>query len=536
VRAKDTYGSIAAWCAALVFLVPNLFAQAAGSGHIGWPQDWSEHHIIFSLDGLAAHPESVNNEVRVQHQLMQRFAPPNSDFFRGLDIGADFSTNLAHRDWNVSLGRGRVAADMFPAKYSFDPSQPPSCTADYVVFGLNTPGANGGQANLVAFNNLYSGTNPTGYCGTAPTVMFAYNVSTETGGRVITSPALSLDGTKIAFLETYGTTTVFHVLTWTAGQGTITSAAVPVMTSLTLSTASGNTNSPPWIDYGNDVAYVGSNNGFVYKINNVFTGTPSLAGSPWPVSIGTVELTAPVLDGQRKLLMVGSKNGNLYQISTTTGGVSTLVVGAHGGTSPGIVAPPIVDVTNDTTFVVSANDGTSAVLVQVNTSTLRQLEKARIGLGSAGKTAMTILEPAFSNNYFSNPSTGTVNLCGTASNNTNPWRYSFGFTGIYMNTVPASSAQLLTSTTAACTGWTEFYNPNIGGGTDYFFFGLSASCVGASGCVVEINNSGMIMAAIPGGPSGIVVDNYSTEAQASSIYFTAQAAETAYKLTQNGLK
>jgi hypothetical protein len=42
-------------------------------------------------------------------------------------------------------------------------------------------------------------------------------------------------------------------------------------------------------------------------------------------------------------------------------------------------------------------------------------------------------------------------------------------------------------------------------------------------------------ATIDGGPSGIIVDNYSTAAEASSIYFTAAAGDYAYKFTQNGL-
>ena len=40
---------------------------------------------------------------------------------------------------------------------------------------------------------------------------------------------------------------------------------------------------------------------------------------------------------------------------------------------------------------------------------------------------------------------------------------------------------------------------------------------------------------VPGGPSGIVVNNYSTAAQASSIYLTAVNLQTAYKFAQNGL-
>jgi hypothetical protein len=121
-----------------------------------------------------------------------------------------------------------------------------------------------------------------------------------------------------------------------------------------------------------------------------------------------------------------------------------------------------------------------------------------------------------------------------------PYQYAFGFTGITMNTAPVSSSQLLTSTTAECTGWTEFFNPNIGaGGTDFFFFGLTAECTGAgtSGCVVARTGGGsQTTLNIAGGPSGIVVDNFSTAAQASSIYFTGAATpNTAYKLTQNGL-
>jgi hypothetical protein len=112
-----------------------------------------------------------------------------------------------------------------------------------------------------------------------------------------------------------------------------------------------------------------------------------------------------------------------------------------------------------------------------------------------------------------------------------------------MKTIPSFSQQLLTSTTARCTGWTEFFNPNIGItlGTDFFFFGLTQDCTATGapgGCVAEITNSNttMVTATVAGGPSGIVVDNYSTAVQASSIYLTAETLQTAYKFTQNGLQ
>ena len=136
------------------------------------------------------------------------------------------------------------------------------------------------------------------------------------------------------------------------------------------------------------------------------------------------------------------------------------------------------------------------------------LAKARLGIAAASTTAMHIYQPAFSNDYFNDPSTGQVHVCGTGLADTTPWQYSFGFTGRFLQTTPSFSQQLLTSVTARCTGWTEFFNPNVAGGTDYFFFGLTEDCTGvgpAAGCVAEItdSNSTPLTVTINGGPSGI---------------------------------
>ena len=537
-------GGVAMCCVVLFALLPSMCAQeATAPRHTGVPQDWSQRHIVFSRDALAQHPDLIYREPRVLYQAMQRWQAPNSDVFRGVDpLPAPVNHSGHHRDWSVALG-GRVSSEMFPAKFSFDPGLPPDCTNDWVVFGLAASGITGGRPNFVAFNNLYAGTG--GLCGAAPTVLFAYNITTATGGRVVTSPVLSEDGKKIAFVESVSSSAIFHVLTWAAGQGTLTAAAAPTMTSLTFSSSADCTTSSPWIDYGNDIVYVGSDNGQVYKITGVFKGTPTLAGAPWPVTVSTnLHLTSPVLDNARNVLMVGSANGNLYQINTATGALATVVVG-HGP-GAGIVAPPMVDIANGTTFVVSANDGTSAVLVEFDTVSLVQLTKARIGQGSAGGTVLNLQEPAFSNNYFDNPSTGLLRLCGTGASDTTPWQYAFGFTGRTMQTVPSLSQQIPTnpanSTLARCTGWTEFFNPNIGHGfgTDFFFFGLTRDCTAtgaAGGCVAALTgNTTLTTATVNGGPSGIIIDNYSTAAQASSIYFTAENLQTAYKFTQNGLQ
>src|SRR6202521_4780659 len=543
--------AVAVWCVVFFALVPSMSAQEAPvPRHTGVPQDWSQSHIVFSRDTLALHPNLIYREPRVLHQAMQRWQAPNSDVFRGANLSSAVARSSGkHRDWSVAMA-GHISADMFPAKFSFDAAAPPDCTNDYVVFGLAATGSTGtgGHANLVAFNNLYSDpVNGGGLCdapnGPGLTVLFAYNITTAGTGRIRTSPVLSLDGKKIAFVESIPGppgSAVFHVLTWTAGEGTIAVPAAPNMTSLTFSPSAFDTASSPWVDYGTDTAYVGSDKGFVYQITGVFKGTPTLSGSPWPVSAGTLHLTGPVLDSFLGLLMVGSANGNLYQINTATGAVSTLVVG--GGAGGGILGAPIVDITNGTTFVVSSNDGTSAVLVEADTASLNVLSKGRIGQGASGGTSVPLYEPAPSNNYYNDPSTGVIRLCGTGAADTTPWQFSFGFTGRTMHSTPSFSEQLLTSTAARCTGWSEFFNPNIGTtlGTDFFFFGLTQGCTGpgtAGGCVARITNTNTtaVTATVKGGTSAIIVDNYSTASQASSIYFTAENLQTAYKFTQSGL-
>jgi hypothetical protein len=559
--------SAAVWFAVLS-MAAGLWAQeAAAPRHTGVPQDWSQGHIVFSRDALARHPELIYREPRILYQAMQRGQAPNSNIFHGAEPHPASGNDSGQRDWSLPL-RSHVTHQMYPAKFSFDPAAAPDCLNDYVVFGMvatGTPGASGGQANLVALNNLYVNSYGTGYCTgiTAPTVLFAYNITTVTGGRISTSPVLSEDGTKIAFVESVpGTSSraIFHVLTWTGGQGAIKNAAVPgSMTSLTFSPTSNCSTSSPWIDYATDVVYVGSDKGNVYKITGVFKGTPALPppGGTWPVTVHTnFHLTPTVLDAGRSVLMVGSSDGVLYKIDTTKGVLasSSLRVGQKGGTSSGIVAPPIVDGTSGTTFVVSANGassapgGHSAVLVQADTDTMAEMRRDPIGLGASGGTVLHLYDPTLSNDYINDPSTGVIRLCGTKVDDTSPWQYAFGFTVSgtqpILNGSPSFSQQLLTSTAARCTGWTEFFNPNVGvGGTDLFFFGLTQDCTGtgqAGGCVAETTgNTAATTVTVNGGPSGIIVDNYANPTnyrEASNIYLTSENVGTAYKFPQNGLK
>jgi hypothetical protein len=558
VKHRNSYRAVAVVSIGFCFLATVLSAQeSTNRPHIGAPQDWSQRHIIFSRDALLQHPDLISQEPRVLHQAMQRWQGRYSSVVPGVDMTeAPAASGSNQVDWSVTL-KGRLSPNMFPSKFSFDLGAPPSCQNDYVVYGTNSVGVTGGNANLVAFNNLYAGTG--GLCGSAPTVLFAYNITTVTGvGRISTSPVLSLDGTKIAFVESVGGTApaaIFHVLTWIAGQGGISIAADPgaAMTSLTFSPTKTDTASSPWVDYLSDVAYVGADDGKIHKITGVFKGTPTevVGGTPWPVTVSTnLHLTPPVLDNRLGLLMVGSANGNLYQIDTTTGALKSLAVGDKNALpNHGILAPPIVDVTNGTTFVVSSNGvnssgGNSGVLVEADTLSLTELARANIGLASASGTSVNLYQPAFSDSYFTDPSTGVVRLCGTGDLDITPFQYAFSFTGRTMQTTtPAFKQQLVTSTLARCTGWTEVFNPKIGvGGTDFFFFGLDQDCTApgngpTDGCVVARTSDSPILTKQPvvGGPTGIVIDNVADPAlfgQASSIYLMSKNNNIAFKFKQ----
>lgn len=580
VALKLINSRVAVWCAVGFALISTMYAQdLTPAKHHGYPQDWSQNHILFTRAGLAQHPEILDQEPRVLHQLLQRSRVQNFGAFESVNAAA--ASGLSKKsgsktDWSLALPGRLFSANAFPIKYAFDPDSAPNCTSDFVVFGL-TDTAN---ANLVGLNNIYSGAdgsgNPDGYCpGTGPNVLFAYNITTVTKGHIITTPVMSLDGTQLAFVESVpvnGSTSpmaIFHVLTIVPG-GTLTAPITPTMFSATLSSTAQDTHSSPWIDYSNDIVYVGTDDGNMHKITGVFSGSPNVDPSGWPVLVGAnLHFSPPVLDETRGLLMFGATDGNLYQINVTSATVSHSVA-LGSGPSSAIVAGPIVDITNGTTYAVTADDGSGAAIAQYNTQTLAQQRIAELGEGAAGTSppSLTIYEPAFSNAYYNSPpgnlSGAIMTLCGTGLGDTNPYQYVFGFSGIYMKETALFSQQLSTAADSQCSSWTEFYNPNIPsaeGGTDYFFFGLTKDCTGVAdsftdGCVAEETNlvpsmfiTGSVKPAltsipfthttIEGGPSGIIVDGYApptTYPQASSIYFTALSQQIAYKLTQNGLQ
>src|ERR1700721_2348422 len=196
-------------------------------------------------------------------------------------------------DWGMNLlTGGTVGAGQFPAKFTFDINAAPDCTNDFVVFNTGLTGIAGTAANIVAFNNLYSTQGSVGgLCNQdGPSVYWSYFVG---AGRTRTSAALSLDGSKVAFVVEDGGfgTALLIILNWKAGQGSGAGSPVAVdldisglpwtactagsscTATISFSGPARDTISAPFADYANDVIYVGDNLGALHKFTGVFNGT-----------------------------------------------------------------------------------------------------------------------------------------------------------------------------------------------------------------------------------------------------------------------
>jgi hypothetical protein len=188
-------------------------------------------------------------------------------------------------------------------------------------WGTVTAGTDGAQANIVAFNQLYSGSG-TSLCNLSnPEFIFSYASGV---GPVATSPGLSLGGTEISYVENDPSIgAILHVLTFGSGSteyGTIASCAnnnnggttlptcatdpvIPGSTSGSTATdfmlplglvaanaatgvaGAADSFSSPFTNYGDDTTYVGDNNGFLYAITPTFNATPAYAGGNFPVHV-----------------------------------------------------------------------------------------------------------------------------------------------------------------------------------------------------------------------------------------------------------
>jgi hypothetical protein len=582
-----------------VGLLPLLFTGQRSFQHVPTPRfhDWTTRHVIYSQSGTSAALEAARTDPRAlfrwreveQRESEQRQWRSFARFGRRPPrrFPVRLPVDMLH-DWSIYLGTAGTAASMYPAKFTFDVTVAPSCANDFVIFPINAPGS-GTQANIVAFNNLYSGTaGGNGVCnraasgndtGVAATVMWSYNVQSSINGGVPISPVLSLDGTKVAFVESSaGKQAHFHVLAWKSGDGkvanlqkttspatinafsaTAPTAASGTATDLALATliATGSdTLSSPYVDYAHDFAYIGNDNGFVFRIKNVFcttaacgTAVPAIDttwGTQGAVSVCGGQLTAPVLDFYNSNVYVGCADGKLYSISQA-GVVKSLVVGdgVAAKTYGGIVDPPIVDGINGYVYAVSGsgNGGAIGVLVQA-TANFSSSVTATVGVGNQ----CNIHAPTPNNAYFTSitsagalmyvaglSATGAIQQPCTANSlglgATPPqvelYGVTFGAAGVMTSGTPAHG---VTDGGGPGYEWSplaEFYNATTA--TDWLFISALQSGqqnVSSANITTTFPTAAAFTAPIAEGvgSTGMVVDNQAsatTFRQAASIYFNA---------------
>jgi hypothetical protein len=567
--------------------------------------DWSTRYVVHPQVGPMAAMLAIRQDPRALFSWRTRLTRTSPDMdlhFKGKKLHF-----VIHRDWSINLGTAGTAIGMYPAKYTFDITKPPSCANDYATYPVNATGSSS-QPNIVAFNNLYSGTSGgNGVCNRTPsgsdngvsaTVLWSYNVQGIAGGGAVpASPVVSYDpsggpinGAKVAFVESAaGSPAHFHVLAWKATDGQNAANLQSVLTPKTINsfvagapavgsgTASDlnlgssalatDTLSSPFVDYSRDVAYVGNDIGMLYRIKDVFCTSinpdcsganppaPSIDaswGSGGSVSVCSGQLTAPNLDFVTLHVFVGCSDGKLYMI-TQAGVVTSIAVGdgVASKTYGAIVDPPIVDGADGFVYAVSgsANNGANGVLVQT-TTTLSSTVAVPVG----GGNECNLHEPALNNAYYTSPTSpgaliyfaGTTGLTGpctpTGATGGNLMYYAttFGAGGVMTSGAPVHSANVGNPANEFAP-FTEFYNPNIGTGTDLLF--LVALCTGAD--MVSFN----ITAGWPGttfvenpvtygyGTSGMIVDNDAntiTYPQSSSVYFNALAENAACSNPQSG--
>jgi hypothetical protein len=643
--------------------------------------DWSMVHVIYPRTGPMDKMIAAERDPRAM-MIWQRQL--GRVYWRGRTTGTRYTANGAtakHPDWSIYLGQSGTAAAMFPAEFDYNASGAPDCVNDFIVFPVNAGGTDT-QPNIVAFDELYSGTDPAGICnrtpsasdsGTSAEVYWSYNVHGITGGAVTTSPTYSYDqtgvgtGTKIAFVESGNGKAHFHVLAWQAGDGqnasdlqsvglgeifvatvdtaergtgyavgdegtisggstangatlatytvatlndkttgavgkiTITAPAgfgyatgngvattatsgngtglevhitsvgnpetinsstfvtvTPVIGSGTATDlAFGNstdTLSSPFIDYQHDMAYVGTDDGRLYRIKDVFCmginganpdctnesigPAPSIDttwGGQGYVQVCAGKLSSPDYDYGTGNVFVGCENGNLYSVSQT-GAVSSLLVGT-GTTYGGIVDGPAVDEVNGFVYAVSgagsASGGANGVLVQTTTTDLASNVMVPVGTGDD----CNIHEPIPNNAYLTGITTdgaavyvagvtGSIPSCTPTSNATGPTLelYAVGLTGngTLRPGAPAGSDE------GGGPGYewapmTDFYNATLG--NEFLFLGTLQDQINVASVDLTTGvDEGKVQEGM--GVTGMVVDNDSSDAQASSFYFGALGENT----------
>ena len=596
-----------------LFVLPLERTNAQERAGFAMPLDWTSRRILHSRNLNSALVRAASSERRVLYNWFRdsnEALPLSEEHHRRTEK----PRSRQRVDWNFPLGAGTVAPNMSPAKFSFNINTA-DCANDYVTYVLNVAGSNT-QPNIVRLNNIYAGTGGVCRTSPTLESAYQVNTLDLTGllrlnGQMLT---MSQDGTKIAFIETVtastlicpgratpSTCSIFHVLSWgTLGNngsyndatgvynavspGGGTPANNATITTLTYSAAT-TTYSSPWVDYDSgDHAYFGDDNGRIYRTTCTFqcaSGVSPQISAGWPIAVAGagIKLSGAVHDSSTNKIFVGGSDGKLYMVhlaicpgvSCTIGNVSVGSTNTFGGIKDG----PLVDSNFQTVFAFAGDDGTGAgVMFQTNENlNLGPNISATMGVSAFFNIFDGAADDAYFNNALGGAAvSGHLFSCGANGGSGSPSLYWSTFTKNAGNLSLSNPPRLNTTLTkvnipgnpgTGCGPLTEFKN----GTTDRLFFSQSSvpanKCVSGSpadGCVfmyditttAGIGNSPTATAREHTGTSGIIVDNASGSAQASSIYFANQARATdpcwtgpaaakvnsycAFKLTQSALR
>jgi hypothetical protein len=354
---------------------------------------------------------------------------------------------------------------------------------------------------------------------TIPSVYWAYN----TVSTILNSPALSLDGKQVMFVQTDGASrSSFVLLKWAASSTdtvgaptTLTrvlhadypSCVAPCMTTTNLRDRNGtdvsDTNSSVFYDYSGDAAYVGDDTGLLHKFAPVLSGLlTEVKTGGWPVQVNPGNPTAlgsPVHDFASGNVFVSDTAGYFYRVNSLTAAITSSVQVDFSGS---IVQGPVVDSTAGLAYVFVSTDGSGNCAGGADCAAVFEFSttfpsgspgaEAVVGNSTASGTAPNPLYPGgFDSTYESSISaTGNLYVCGNTGGA--PTLYQVAIQGGVLGTINAGP--VLSTGTAPCSPVTDVLNPNAAGGATEWIFasaqgsGMSAACAGG-GCVMNFRDT-----------------------------------------------
>lgn len=460
----------------------------------GIPTDWSHSHVIFTKPASNEEAVKWGEEPRYWQQLYRRELARNLNFDPSNEASEQVPAAIPSASsgglWSEDLGNNAApGAGNYPAKYGFSLTQANCASAvnpDYVVYSTGLQGS-GTQASVVAFDNIYSGCT-----GTVPTVYWAYN----TGGQILTSPVISLDGTQVAFVQTSGGSAELVLLKWKASATeTVGSPGVPTLAATGLqyrnscpapcmfgiflkdgsNVGFSDTTSSLFYDFANDIGWVGGGTGWLVKLSGLFIGTPkevTTGGFPVHLNPGNPNaLTSPVYDHVSKNVFVGDAGGFFYRVASASGAVTTSNQVDFG---TGLVSGPVLDQGNGFLYVFSSSDGTAACTGGTACSAVVVFTTSFGAATSGSKTAVgqSVIKGSLPNPnplylggldsayYNSVSGTGNMYVCGNTG--ANPTLYRVPVAAGALGTAVAVGVLSPGGKTPACSPVTDFPNPNAG--------------------------------------------------------------------------